>query len=398
VSITDNVPVLMPYRIGGGSLPGRVRGVERRFQNDAGWFAWRGVSDLAAVGYELSGRGAEVWARFDEYRRAKKTVVRVIGMLGTQVWVDAALAFGPTTPGYAEARERVRSEANARGLYLEWCVFGDAQVVMPGRSARLAWARESAVWCRDNPGVIPQLVNEPAFNGWSEADDPELLALADDFARVLGHRDFSIGDPKDGDNPDASAETTERLIALSKRARIAVLHPDRSFGSDARWRRWIDHLEGMTDVVHQLAPGCAYVIDEPIGAALNEQPGRRDSDTDAFVAAQAVAICCGFGFTYHKIDSEIATSALPGFFDVDVLADMPVSPDWVYLNDSWPGAPTNGIRWRGKEGKVRNLVRGNQAWTVAYGEGDWNSVVWRVGWTPVLVYDGPRCKVWKVNL
>jgi hypothetical protein len=75
---------------------------------------------------------------------------------------------------------------------------------------------------------------------------------------------------------------------------------------------------------------------------------------------------------------------------------VPVSPDWRYLNDSWPGAPTDGITWRGKEGKMRNLVSGDQAWTVAYGEADFDSVKWRAGWTPKLEYAGARVRVWSV--
>ena len=76
---------------------------------------------------------------------------------------------------------------------------------------------------------------------------------------------------------------------------------------------------------------------------------------------------------------------------------MPASPDWTYRNDSWAGAPTDGITWIGRPGKVRSLVRGMQAWTVAYGEADFDSVQWRPGWTPREIYAGPRVRVWAVN-
>lgn len=337
-------------------------------------------------------------ARFDAYARARRTVVRVLMMLGSKPWVDAGLDFSPSTPGYWDAVDRLVDEANGRGLYVEPCAFADAQIVMPSAEMRHDFVDRFALYCWTHPGLVPQLANEPFKNGWQEADDPALLALAEAFALVAGDRNFSIGDPMDGDNPDASAETTTKLKTLAQRSSIVVLHPDRSFGSDDRWRRWIDHLEGMTDVVHNLAPNAAYVIDEPIGAAPTAIPGRRDNDPDAFVAAQVVALCCGFGFTYHKIDGEISVDALPGFHEVaDLLASIPVSPEWIYLNDSWPGAPTEGITWVGKTGKVRNLVRGNQAWTVAYGEADWSSVRWRSGFTPTPIYEGARCHVWKVN-
>lgn len=387
---------------GGGpvsTVAGRIRTDHHRFVNDAGAFSWRSVSDLAALGYMLSGREGEVLDRFDHYQRAGRTMVRVLGMLGEQNWAAAGLAFSPSTPGYKSACEVLVSEANRRGMYVEFCLFADAQIVMPDAHDRERAVDDLAVFCLVHTGVVPQLANEAFKNGWSEADDPALLALADRLAATLGHRNFSISDPVDGDNPDASAATTARFKTLALHSNIIVLHPDRSYGTDSRWRRWIDHLEGMTDVVNELSHDVSYAIDEPIGAALTEQPGRRDADPDAFIAAQFVALCCGFGFTYHKIDSEIPVAQLPGFYEVaDLLARVPTSSDWRYLNDSWPGSPTEGITWIGKEGKMRHLVRGNQAWSVAYGEADWNSVKWRPGFTPSVVYAGQRVMVWTVNL
>lgn len=387
------------YQLPTANIDGRLRVERRRFKNDAGWFSWRGVSDLAALGYILNGREAEVWRRFDAYARAKRTVVRVLGMLGAPPWVSAGLAFSPLTPGYVDARARLVAAANSRGLYVEFCLFADAQYVVPDAHERRAWLEEFARFCLAQPGVVPQLVNEAFQNGWSEADDPDLLALADVFAGIVGHRDFSISDPKDGDNPDASEETTARILKTAKHANIVVMHPDRSYGDAKRYRRWVDHLEGMFDVIGLLPADVAYVVDEPIGAAPTGIPGRRDNDPDAFIAAQFVSACCGFGgFTYHKIDGEIDVDALPGFYEIaDLLAQVPTSPDWRYLNDSWPGAPTEGIRWIGQEGKMRHLVNGGRAWSVAYGQADFDSVVWRHGFTPKVVFSSPRVRVWTVN-
>lgn len=380
------------------AIAGRIRVDKRRLRNDAGWFPWLGVSDLAALGYILSGREAEVWRRLDAYQRARRTVVRVLGMLGAPPWQAAGLAFSPRTPGYVEARARLVAEANRRGLYVKFDLFADAQIVVPDAGERRGWLDEFAQFCLANPGVIPGLANEPFKNGWASAVDPALIELAERFAAIVGHRDFAIGDPTDGDNQDASAETTAEFMTLSRHSNLLVLHPDRKFGGDGRWRRWLDHLEGMFDVVSALPPFVAYVIDEPIGAAPAADPGRRDSDPDAFIAGQFVAACCGFGFTYHKIDSEIDVDALPGFYEAaDLLARVPASPDWHYLNDSWPGAPTDGIRWRGETGKMRNLVAGDQAWTVAYGDADFDSVTWRPGWTPHVEFAGARARVWSVT-
>lgn len=384
---------------GPNAIAGRVRAVQRRLQNDAGWFSFRGVSDLAAAGYALSGRGDQVLRRFDAYQRGRRTVVRCLGMLGYDSWVQQGLAFSPSTPGYYEARTAIVAQANARGMYVQWCLFADAQIVMPDHGDRERAVDEFAAFCRQQPGVIPQLANEPFKNGWEEADDPALLALADRFAAAVGHRDFSIGDPMDGDDPDSSAATTAKMITLSHHSNIVVLHPDRSYGTDSRFRRWVDHIEGMTDVVSQLSTGCAYIPDEPIGAGLVSEPGRRDSDPDALVAGEMTAACCGFGgYTYHKIDSEIDVADLPGFYEAaDAIARVPRSPEWVYFNDGWTGSPTGGVKWLGLEGKMRHLVCGNQAWSLCYGEADWNSIVWRPGWVPTLVYSGPRVRIWTVN-
>ena len=371
------------------SVAGRLRVDSRRLRNDDGWFSFRGVSDLAAIGYVLSGRENEVWRRLDAYARAKRTAVRVLGMLGAPPWQSAGLAFSPKTAGYTEARQQVVDQATARGLYVKLDLFADAQIVVPDANERRAWTLEFADFCRANAGVLPGLSNEPYKNGWDKATDPALLSLAETFAQAVGHRDFSIGDAAEG------ADLTAELIELSQHANIVETHPDRAWGGDDRWRRWLDHLEGITEVLDRTRQGTAYLVSEPIGAALKAEPGRRDDDPDALAAGPFVSACCGYaGYVYHKIDSEIDVDLLPGFYDADALARIPCSPDWRYLNDSWPDAPTDGITWKGKTGKVRNLVSGGAAWTVAYGEADFDSVRWRPGWTPTLEYAGQRIRVW----
>lgn len=383
------------------SISGRVRVQDRRFLNDAGWFSFRGVSDLAAGGYVLSDREGDVLYRLDAYAsRGKRNVVRCLGMLGASPWVNAGLAFSPSHPKYEWMREEIVSEANARGIYVNWCLFADAQIVVPDHNDRKTLVREFAAFCREHPGVIPGIANEAFKNGWTSAVDPALIELAALFAEDVGHSDFSISDPGDGTDQDSSADTTAQLVTLSQHSNIVVLHPNRDYGTDQRWRRWCDHLEGMTDVMGQLAHGVAYQVEEPIGAAPQDIPGRRDSDPDALAAGPFISALCGFGgYTYHKIDSEIAVDALPGFYEpADVLARIPCSPDWRYFNDGWAGSPTEGITWVGKEGKMRHLVRGNQAWSIAYGEADYDSVKWRTGWVPRVEYSGPRIRVWSVNL
>lgn len=386
----------LPSGVPLGRIAGRIRAVARRFQNDDGWFPWRGIADFAAPAYLLTGREAELVERLAAYAQAGRTVVRVAGMLG---W-SAPNGFGPGMSGFWPALERTVNLVNDHGMYVELFAFADAQVVMPDREERRVHIGRFGDFCAAHEGVIPQVVNEPFKNGWLEADDPALLDLAERLAQVLGHRDFSIGDPMDGENEDASAETTAKLIALSQRSNIVVMHPDRgSHGDKRRYRRWVNHLAGFSDVLHSLAPNAALVFDEPVGAGPFVD-GRREDDPDAMVAGQLVALCIGCGFTYHWIPEEhpFPATALPGLQSAaGLLAQIPVSPEWHYLNDSWPGSPTQGITWLGQEGKVRHLVNGDRAWSVAYGDADWNSVQWRPGFRPEVMYEGARCHVWKVN-
>lgn len=387
-----------PYRGGNSTAPaiaGRVRAQQRRFANDAGWFGWRGISELSGPGWVLNGgREGQLVDRLHAYAAESRTIVRMCGMLA---WPGLD-AFSPRDPGYWDGLAHTYELVTASGLYLELCCFADAQIIVPDASERKAWMTQYGAFIASRPGIIPQIANEPFKNGWTDADDPALLDLADQLAAILGHRDFSIGDPMDGDNPDASAATTAKLVKLSQHSRIVVMHPDRgSHGDASRWRRWIDHLEGFSDVLSQLAAETALVFDEPMGAGPNYIDGRRDNDPDALTAAQMVALCIGCGYTYHWIVGEgLSADNLPGISG-GLVSAVPVSPDWTYRNDTWPGAPTEGITWTGPTGKLRNLVRGNQAWTVAYGEADFDSVKWRAGWTPRVVASGPRVRVWAVN-
>jgi hypothetical protein len=381
-------------RLSGSSPVGSVSNViieSRRFKNADGWWPWRGVSDFNTTSYVLQGRVSDVARRFDVYMAAKRNVVRTMGMLSWNDW-----AFSPRDLDYWEALDQVHRMAVERGMNLELCCFADAQVVVPDASERKHMLGDFCDFILEHPGTIPQLANEPFKNGWSSAIDPALLELADQMAAHLGHKHFSVGDPQDGDDPDASADTTAALIALSQTSNLTVMHPSRMEGDSSRWRRWVDHLEGFTDVLPQQSAGTTLCLDEPMGAALTYQPGRRDNDPDAHVAAQMVALCCGFGYTYHWLCEEVSDAAqLPGLLAMAAFIDqVPADITWSYRNDSWAGSPTHGYNVLGKDGKVRSMVNGSNFWTVAYGELDFNSINW-VKQPQETVYNGQRCKIYR---
>lgn len=394
--ILDTIPIALPYSQGAPVVPvaGRIRTMDRRFHNDVDWWSWLGVSDLSGVAWVMNGgREAQLVRRLDAYQQARRTVVRMTGMLA---WPGLD-SFSPHFRGYWEAMDHTYRLVTDRGMYLELCFFADAQTIVPDTQMRRTWMTQFGDFCRERPCIIPQCANEAFKNGWSDCDDPALLELAEILATRLGHRDFSISDPA-GEQGEGGSVVKDKLVMLSHHSNICVIHSDRSqHGDTKRWRRWIDHLEGFTDVMAEMRQGTALVHDEPMGAGPQYVDGRRDNDPDAFVAAQMVSLCCGLGYTYHWIVGEGLDAAnLPGIAG-ELMPAIPITPEWRYYNDSWLGSPTEGITWHGLEGKLRHLVRNNQAWSVAYGDGDWNSVRWRPGWSPRVVHQSQRVSVWAVN-
>lgn len=384
-------------------IAGRIRIERRRLRNDAGWFANRGVADFGAVGHELKGRGGQVDDREAHYARCCRTVERQLGMLAHESWVSRDLAFGPRDVGYWNAVERRVLAANARGIYVKFGLFADAQIYMPSHEDRKVLVREFAAFCREHPGVIPQMANEPYKNGWESADDPKLLELARLFAQEVGHRDFYVGDVGDSggeNNTDGNNKMVGKWNAIGAICNGLDIHSSRDQPPDNRYSRAIDHLEGFTDLISQITNRDAAIDqEEPIGSHPVCDPGRRECRPDAQVAGMAVGLACGYGgYTLHWIPEESGQGPVETCAGLDpeacaVMARIPASPDWIYLNDAWPGAPTRGVRFSGKEGKLRHLVCGNQAWSVVYGEG-W-SIDWVPGWTATTEYASQNVQIWQ---
>lgn len=403
IRLTPAAPVWPP-------IAGRVRVVDGRFRTDRGPWTWRGISEFDLVHLARTGQRAIVLARLEAAARARLTNVRV--------FAQAFYLFDltPAQESYNEALDFVLTEANTRGLYVDLCVFPDAQILQPTAAARVAVLRALTARLASHPGVIWELANEPWQNGWASATDPALLALGEQLAAALGHRDFILGDPRDGDNVDASLETIEELKTLAKRSTILALHSSRKGGANpdgtARLRRHVDHLEGFVDAVGaaEKAAGAkrAGVHVEPMGAASvqrvplpNGRTYEREPDPDVTLAAALTAQFAGLGFTYHRIATQ--DQGTPGLDRWAAFADVP-SDGCRYLNDSWPGAATKGFTWRG--GKVRSWVCGDRAWVLAYGFAPAGEVTWANGFVPVRVIDespaddaqpGSKIRVWEAR-
>lgn len=331
------------------------------------------------------------------------------------------------TEGYWDAADWVADTLERAGCYLLPVVIldrfrKDAQgqwVTLLDDAATDQWFEAWTDRYKGRAGIVWSIVNEPEqpWQGYDGPTDPRLLAFADRLAAKLGHRDFIIGAAPDGDDPDASQETIEASVILARYANLIALHSSRKGGyfpePGGRWRRWIDHLEGLVDViaacrkVNRRAHG---VHEEPAGHASQESvplPGggvyHREWEHEAALAGALTAVFCGLTYCYHRIRHQDAGQ--PGLDLIGaILAQVPAG--WEYLNDSWAGAPTRGFDGphgeERPEGKVRHFVRpgGGAAWSLGYTTEGVPRVAWANGYSPAPpkgaeVYRGVRVAVWR---
>ncbi len=371
------------------TLKGRLRTASGGFVNDVGPVRLVGISEFDLVWQALTGHQDIVRARLDKAKAANLTFVRVLGM--------ASILFHltPDDPGYDAAVAYVLAQAASRGLYVEFVIFADAQILYPSESVRQALLAR-VVKAHNGPGVLWAVANEAFKNGWQEADDPKILALAETLAGLVGHRDFVISDPVDGDNPDVSAQTLQRSITIARHTNIVVIHDSRKGGSapsDGRWRRWVAHLESFADLVSQVKSAVGHDVsgihEEPMGAA-SVCTATRECDGDAMLAGTLTGVFSGIATLYHYI--AIQDPATPGLDNIGaVLARVPVSGH--YLNDCIGDSPSCGFSgWD----KVRWWITGNSAVGIAYGATP-GAIKYRGGWHETgTLYSGPHARVIQV--
>lgn len=387
---------LKPVGPSPATIAGRVRSVGGRFVNDAGPFQWRGISEFDFVHLVRTGNEAELVRRLTRGTSVgQRNVFRVFARAVNLFDLNHAQA------GYWEALDRTIALVNGAGAYVELCYLPDAQSLDSGTRRMLVQQYGSRY--RDNPGVIAQIANEPWQNGWSSAVDPALLDLGDLLASVLGHRDFSIGDPADGDDQDASAETAKEAVTLGRHSNIIVIHSSRKGGAapeSERYRRYIDHGESFYDVmsqVRQVNANASCVNDEPMGVAgirwvplAGGKTYEREFEPEAVLADELTTLTIGCGHTLHYISAQ--NDSLPG---LDLLGRisprLPADASWSYRNDSWSGSATRGFTGFGK---CRTYTNGSEAYVTCNGTNK-GGVNWANGFAPnETLFDGSHVSVW----
>jgi hypothetical protein len=349
----------------------RVR--EGRLWDGARYIGWRGISEFDAIHAVRTGNEADLIRRLDRAKENGCNGIRVLMM------AENLFQLAPSMPNYWEALTRAVNLANERGLYVELCIFADAQMVMPNHQARLEFAKQVADYTRDWPGVIYQLSNEPMKNGWQSATDPELLQIAQN---TTFSAPFSIGDPSDYVTDPATGEPLRsELEKLGRRSPILVLHGERKY-QDSRFAGWVDHLKGFDEVYDN--PEQDYRIhDEPMGAAAEFINGRRDNRPDAHRAAALVCAVLGIGFTFHYISAQ--SDATPGLDGQSIASAIPQTPDYHFKNAGY-GSVLKFTGWD----KIRTTDNGVEAWAVAYGHPNvQRTIEWASGWKPTVYYESP---------
>lgn len=372
-------------------LYGRIRVESGRFRDDLGFLGLRFLSEFDAVHRIRTSDEADIVRRLDRAAAAKRNGVRVLMMARN------LFDLQPSQPGYWSAADRAVTFAWERGLYSELCLFADAQHVMPAHADRIALTRDFAAFCREHETVLlPQLVNEPTFNGFESAVDPRLLSLADLFKAEVGHLDFSIGDPMDEVTDESTGEPLgAALRTLAAHSNVLVLHGDRKEDS-AIYARWVNHLKGFEDFRSHVRQGVALLHDEPMGMAgardvplPNGHTYRREDRADALVAAACVSAILQIGFTTHYISAQ--DDRVPGLMESAVAALIPQRPDMRYVNAGLPGSPI--VRFNGWD-KVRTCTDGVEGWAVAYGVRK-GALMWGDGWRVELAHGSEHVELWR---
>jgi len=248
-----------------GSGPPRLSVKGRSFVSPDGRpFEWRGITAFRLVDLVARGRTRDA----DEYlawaASKKLNVVRVLAM------ADVLFELSPVEG--RRALPRLLDLAGTHGLYVEVVALADTALVPVDIRRQVEAIGEI---CRRHPNGLIEIANEPAHpTQANQLHDPAYVASL----RALIPRDVpvSLGSVESGEGYGGGDYVT--------------WHGPRSSDWPARM------AEGAALVRKYGKP---VVNDEPMGAADEPSPGRRDSDPAHFREAAAAARRAGIGATFH---------------------------------------------------------------------------------------------------
>ena len=347
----------------------RLRVADGRFIAGGKWIVPFFLSEFEAIWLVQHGQLDELRRELDRTVAARRNGIRIFGM-----WFYSIHRFSPADSDYWVALETVITEAAAKQLYVELVVFCDTAELMPTPKRRRAHFERILTLAQAHPNVLVQIANEARKNGWQEADAPELLSLARLAKARAPDVTLSVSDPLDGgtEGGDTRHNEIQRRLAAAG-ADYLVEHSDRRDPEDGRFRRWVDHLEGFWDLRGFIGRPIGFIHDEPMGSAAVRQLNRRDNSVVAHTAGACVGAMMG-GYTFLKRSEE--DNSAPGLMESAVCADIPGSPDFVYINATIAGSPVATFR---DFDKCRTISNGADGWVLCYGRRE-GPVTFREGW------------------
>jgi len=248
----------------------RLRADGPRFVGAEGTtFQWRGVSAFRLLEMIARGREAEAVAFLDWAAQERLTVVRVLTM--------AHNLFALAPDEGREALPRLLELAADRRLYVEIVALADTNHIAADLQQHVAEIGRIAA---SHPNALVEIANEPVHPTQdARVHDPAFLrslaaVVPDEVPAAYGSADDS----------DAHAGGDYVTVHTPRRT------------EDGGWA----HVFALTQVA-PLVPRWKkpVVSDEPIGAAAEYQPGRRDNDPARFRGAALLTRLAGLGATFH---------------------------------------------------------------------------------------------------
>lgn len=271
--IKDEIIDNLPPRPVDGTEAGAIA-VDRPIMvdQDGAIWQWKGFTDFLLLYRYLT--GVDIQPYLTERIGLGANVLRVLSMVA---WDDISPRFYPQDfpHYYTRIRDFVDLLADA-GVRCEFTVFADAQIVMPDeddRQAHLANVLDALDGCWN---VFVEIANEPFKNlpgGDQEAID--LAAQAQGHGLLIASGEYSSWPPA----PTADYGTT---------------HCDRTEDWPRRCKDLMDRCDESDDT--------PWLGDEPMGAAEQTEPGRRDADPNNHAWYAAGSAMFAPGATFHCDD------------------------------------------------------------------------------------------------
>lgn len=236
----------------------------RFIKPDGSAFQWRGITAFRLLEFVAHGREAEANKYLAWAASKKLSVVRVLAM---------ADGIFQLTPGDGQrALPRLLELAQKRGVYVEVVALTGTSVIKIDLAAHVKAIGEI---CARYPNALLELANEPGHPTQSAAvhDAATLQTLAKLVPKTVP---VALGSVEYGDGFAAGTYVTWHA---------------------PRTRDWPAEIAKGAALVRKFKK--PVINDEPIGAADQAVPGRRDNQPEHFRQAAAASRRAGLGATFH---------------------------------------------------------------------------------------------------